>query len=284
MFKVLILSLLVVACACRPQEQPDQPQPPRDPSPEQIQADIDQFKHNLEVKYEETKNAGRQGFESFLNYLQGQKTLLDSQFEKYREQQHKADEIRVKIQDLAQYLRELKEKAVDDAVGWTQQSADAANALWEQIRHYEHIPKEQVVRTRRSDDAQSDAGQAMDHAKEAVSKGWEHSKDSASEAAHKASDAASEAWDASKDSASEAAHKAGDAASEAWDASKHQAGAAYDHAKESVKSAASDVEENMEQAKADSNRERHPWMVNVDLKCLNDPLTCYTNQYDHDFD
>jgi len=296
MFKVLILSLFIGVCVCRPQQ-----------SPEQIQQDIDQFKASLQVKYEETKNAGRDGFQQFLNYLQEQKGRLDHQYEQYREQQQKADEIRLKVQDLAQYLRELKEKAVDDAVGWTQESADAANALWEQIKHYERIPKEQIVRTRRdvsshaqdardsvknaakdakdsasesvdhvkedikeghrtrrSDDAESHAGQAWDHAKEAASKAWDHSKDSASSAAHRASDAAEQAYDASKDEAGAAFDHAKESVKSAFSDDKHDSSSDRDHssaAADSVHDAKEDIksaEDNFQRAKSEADRERHP--------------------------
>ena len=50
MFKVILLTLSIGACFARPAQ-----------TSEEVQQDIDNFKANLQVKYEETKNAGRDG-------------------------------------------------------------------------------------------------------------------------------------------------------------------------------------------------------------------------------
>jgi len=254
MMKVFLLSLFIVGAFCRPHE-----------SPEEIQKEIDDFKGQLQVKYEETKNSGRQGFQQFLNFLQEQKGQIDQHYEQYKTQQAHADEIRHKVQDLAKYLRELKEKAVDDAVGWTQESADAANALWEQIKDYERIPEERVVRTRRSpnEDSAGHLGQAWDHAKDAVkSAGSDRGGEEAGAAIDHAKESFKSQASQNKGHAEDSEHNSRRRRSpnddskghlsQAWEKTKEavsasdgdhaaeEGGAAFDHAKESFKSQVSE--------------------------------------------
>ena len=138
------------------------------------------------------------GLKQFLNYLQEQKEHLDTHYAQYKEQQAQAEQTKLKIQDLAKYLKELKERAVDDAIGWTQEASDKANEMWSQISQYEKIHEEKIVVRRdvSHDDMSSSphAPESWDLSKDAVSKAWDHSKDSASSAAHHADDVASQAY------------------------------------------------------------------------------------------
>jgi len=269
MMKVFVLSLFIVGAFCRPHE-----------SPEEIQKEIDDFKDQLSVKYEESKNAGREGFQQFLNYLQEQKAKIDQHYEQYKAQQAHAEETRQKIQDVAKYLRELKDKAVDEAVGWTQQAADQANALLDQVKEYERIPEERVVRTRRSpnDDSSGHFSEAWEKTKKAFS-----SEANSDQAAAEGEAAVDHAKEGIKSEASQIKAHAEDHSrrrrspnddskghlEQAWDKTKNafsasnsdeaseEGGAAFDHAKESFKSQVSENKGQAEDSEHHTRRRRN---------------------------
>jgi len=175
-------------------------------TPEEIAQDIDQFKSNLQVKYEESKNSGRQGFIQFLDFIQEQKGKIDEHYQQYKDQQAHLDEIKQKIRDMSTYLRELKEQAVDDQVGWTQDAANRANELLDSIKSYENLSHERVVKTRR--DVSSHAKDSFDSAKNAASEAYDNAKEAVSENYDKAKEGFKEGADRAKENLDEAKERA----------------------------------------------------------------------------
>jgi len=131
-------------------------------TPEAHAEQIQQFQNNLRERYEEAKQAGENGYNQFIEYIQNEKAKLDKHYEQMKQDSpHEVtDDIKAQAQALRDYIQELSQKAVDDSQGWTQSAVDKVKEIWESLKGYEQFAEDKLK-------------EGMEHAKQVVHEAFE---------------------------------------------------------------------------------------------------------------